>query len=221
MNEEQLCQFMVNTQIKKRGIHQPRILEAFLHTPRHEFVPPAYKDLAYHDRPLPIGNGQTISQPYIVALMTQMIAPHPDHIVLEIGTGSGYQAAILSFLVARVYSIERHETLFNQAQLVLKQLDYKNIHLYHGDGSQGLPDEAPFDSILITAAAPQIPPVLFQQIRTGGKIVAPVGSPDNQILVRWTKTDQETFIKEEITPVAFVPLRGKYGWINSDWPETD
>lgn len=212
---------MVNKQIERRGIKNKRILDAFIHTPRHLFVSHLYQNQAYEDRPLPIGSGQTISQPYIVALMTQLANPQADHTVLEIGTGSGYQAAILGHLVKKVFSIEQHLFLIQKADLVIQQLNYCNIDIIYGDGSQGLPDEAPFDSIIITAAAPELPPNLISQLKVGGRIIAPVGDRGQQILSRWTLLEDSRLEKEDITPVAFVPLRGKHGWMNDVWPQTD
>jgi len=218
-NFQQLRQEMVKNQIERRGIRNERILNSFRTTPRHLFVPPAYQNLAYHDRPLPIGDGQTISQPYIVALMTELINPQPDQRILEIGTGSGYQAAILSHLVKEVFSIERHLSLILQAKKQFKTLGYTNIHLLHGDGSQGLHDEAPFDAILVTAAAPKIPNTFLNQLTDLGKIIAPVGERSSQTLVRWTKQTDGSIKKEDISAVAFVPLRGVHGWLEDEWPE--
>ena len=218
-NFQQLRQLMVKNQIERRGIRDKRVLDAFQTTPRHLFVPSEYQNLAYHDRPLPIGDGQTISQPYIVALMTELIQPQPDQIILEIGTGSGYQAAILSHLVKEVFSIERHPSLIQQAAKQIKTLGYTNVHLIHGDGSQGLPDEAPFDAILITAAAPQIPNILLNQLKDQGKLIAPIGERFSQTLVRCTKQTDGSITKEDVSAVSFVPLRGKHGWLKDEWPE--
>ncbi len=214
-----LRDLMVKNQIEQRGIRDERILNVFRTTPRHAFVPPAYQNMAYQDRPLPIGDGQTISQPYIVALMTELINPQPDQSILEIGTGSGYQAAILSQLVKEVFSIERHPSLFQQTATLFKTLGYTNIHALYGDGSQGLPDEAPFDAILVTAAAPQIPSILLNQLKKQGKIIAPIGKRSSQTLVRWVKQTDGSLTKEELSAVAFVPLRGEYGWLEDEWPE--
>jgi protein-L-isoaspartate(D-aspartate) O-methyltransferase len=220
MNDFQhLRDLMVKNQLKRRGIRDERILDAFRTIPRHEFVPAAYQNLAYQDRPLPIGDGQTISQPYIVALMTELINPEPDHKILEIGTGSGYQAAILSQLVKEVFTIERHHVLFHKTAQLFETLGYTNIQPLHGDGSQGLPDEAPFDAILVTAAAPKIPNILLNQLKNQGKIVAPVGERTSQILMRWTKQADGSLTKEELSAVAFVPLRGEHGWLENEWPE--
>ena len=210
---------MVTKQLKRRGIRDERILDAFLNTPRHKFVPPNYQYLAYHDRPLPIGAGQTISQPYMVALMTQCLHPQPTDTVLEIGTGSGYQAAILSHLVKTVFTIEIHQSLIQNAAKAINDLGYQNVHILQGDGSQGLPDEAPFNAILITAAAPDIPPPLISQLALGGRVIAPVGGQHHQTLVCWTKNSENRIEKDELIPVVFVPLRGKHGWLDEDWPE--
>lgn len=202
---------MVNRQLQSRDIHDPRVLEAFLKVPRHLFIPEEYRSMAYHDGPLPIGTGQTISQPYIVALMTQLLELKGDEKVLEVGTGSGYQAAILGLLAREVHTIERHKDLAKKAGEILKKLNYKNIHIHVGDGTLGLPELAPFDRVIVTAAAPDTPQTLLDQLIDGGKLVIPVGSRGGQYLLRWSRTGKD-FHKERIAPVAFVPLIGEHGW---------
>lgn len=208
---------MVRDQIERRGIKHPGVLAAMQKIPRHLFVSMEYQSEAYADHPLPIGFEQTISQPYIVALMTELIQPDPLDCVLEIGTGSGYQAAILSQLVKQVHSIDRHAELVKGAKKIAKQLELTNIQFHVGDGSLGLPGHAPYDAILITAAAPQIPKPLLTQLKLGGRLVLPVGERWQQKLERWIRTDEESFDNDQDIPVSFVPLLGKYGWSESDW----
>jgi len=203
---------MVRDQIERRGIKDEKVLSAMRKVPRHLFVPPEYQSRAYTDHPLPIDCGQTISQPYIVALMSDLILAKSDDRALEIGTGSGYQAAILSYLVADVHSIDRHSDLVNKAKKITKNLNLNNIHFYFGDGSQGLADLAPFDVILITAAAPTVPAPLLKQLNVGGRLVLPVGERWSQRLERWTRTSEESFDQDINIPVSFVPLIGTYGW---------
>ncbi len=202
---------MVEQQMRMRGVDDERVLRAFLQVPRHEFVPEEYRLEAYDDRPLPIGSGQTISQPYIVALMTAQLGLKGDEKVLEIGTGSGYQAAILSKLAKEVHSIERLETLAKQAKQNLERFGSKNVHIHVGDGTLGWPPNAPYDGIIITAGTPVVPEELFEQLAEGGRLVAPVGSRWRQILELWIKQAGK-IEKEEVLPVVFVPLIGKKGW---------
>ena len=202
---------MVKNQIISRGVHSPLVLQALRDIPRHCFVPPDYQHLAYNDGPLPIGHGQTISQPYIVALMTELLELRGDEKVLEIGTGSGYQAAILSQLARQVYTIERHEKLARLAEKIIHQLNIDNVHVQIGDGSLGLPENAPYDAILVTAAAPKVPQSLMSQLSERGRLVIPVGGHGNQYLERWQRAGDK-FRQELIIPVAFVPLIGKQGW---------
>jgi protein-L-isoaspartate(D-aspartate) O-methyltransferase len=200
---------MVSRQIAARGVKDQAVLEAMRSIPRHLFVPDSLQDRAYHDTPLPIGEGQTISQPYIVALMTELLQPKPGQRILEIGTGSGYQAAVLSVLVAQVYSIEIKEPLYRQATEVLQELDYDNVHTRHGDGYYGWEEEAPFDGIMITAAVDHVPPPLLQQLQDGGKLVLPLGHPFSfQNLVVVTR-EGEDFRLQQVTGVLFVPMTGK------------
>ena len=170
-------QHMVDSQLRDRGISDPRVLDAMLRVPRHEFVPEPYRAQAYEDHPLPIGDGQTISQPYIVALMLESLQLTPTDKVLEVGTGSGYVTALLAELAAQVFSIERHASLAESARNLLATLGYTNIHVFTGDGALGLPASAPFDAILVSAAALSVPPALLVQLRDGGRMIIPVGSP--------------------------------------------
>lgn len=208
---------MVRDQIQRRGVKDLQVLEVMRSVPRHLFVTKDDQTLAYQDHPLPIGYDQTISQPYIVALMTEQLQLKPEEIVLEIGTGSGYQAAILSRLVKHVYSIERIQPLANQAKTVLKNLAYDNVDIFCKDGSLGLQEFAPYDAILITAAAPAIPQPLLDQLKPEGRILLPVGSSGHQILLRIKKMPDGSLISDELIPVVFVPLRGFFGWHEDDW----
>jgi protein-L-isoaspartate(D-aspartate) O-methyltransferase len=206
---------MVDEQLRKRDIRDPRVLDAMRYIPRHLFVPPEHRHLAYSDGPLPIGGGQTISQPYIVALMTQLLELQGEEKVLEVGTGSGYQAAVLSHLAKEVHSIERDASLAEGARQVIYALGLDNLHVHTGDGSAGLEAHAPYDAILVTAAAPDVPPGLLQQLVDGGSLVIPVGGRLGQYLEKWWRKGAE-FSQDVLVPVAFVPLRGRYGWEN-DW----
>jgi len=200
---------MVSRQIAARGVRDKEVLEAMRAVPRHLFVPQTLQDRAYDDSPLPIGEGQTISQPYIVALMTELLAVQPDHRVLEIGTGSGYQAAVLSGLAEQVYSIEIKELLHRRATETLEELEYDNVRTLHGDGYYGWEEEAPFDGIIITAAVDHVPPPLLRQLVDGGRLVLPLGHPFSfQNLVVVTK-EGEDFRIQQITGVLFVPMTGK------------
>jgi len=188
-----------------------RVEQALLEVPRHLFIPPDSRDHAYENRPLPIGYGQTISQPYIVALMTDLLNPQPDHVVLEVGTGSGYQAAVLSRLVKQVYTIEIIEPLAKQAKARLKKLGYANVEVRLGDGYHGWKEHAPFDGIVVTAAASHIPPPLVQQLKPGGRMVIPVGSHFlTQSLLLVEKDKEGNVTTRQLLPVAFVPLTGKH-----------
>ena len=195
----------------KKSALDPRVLNAMARVPRHEFVPSDLIDLAYKNRPLPIGHGQTISQPYIVAIMTDLLNIEPGHRVLEIGTGSGYQAAVLAELNTRVWSIEIIKALGQQAQIRLQRLGYDNIELRLGDGYYGWPEQAPFDVIIVTAAANHIPPPLLKQLKPGGKMIIPVGSRFfTQELILITRSDNDEFITRQVLPVRFVPLTGEH-----------
>jgi len=201
---EKQRQAMVREQIQRRGVEDRRVLEAMRKVPRHLFVPEGERHLAYHDSPLPIGYGQTISQPYIVAYMTEALHLQAQDKVLEIGTGSGYQAAILAQIVGQVYSIEIIEELASQARTTLRSMKFDNIMIRHGDGYQGWPEQAPFDAIIITAAPPQVPQELLNQLKVGGRMVVPIGS-FSQELYRFTKTVQG-IKRENLLPVRFVPM---------------
>jgi protein-L-isoaspartate(D-aspartate) O-methyltransferase len=198
---------MVADQIEARGISDPRVLAAMRKVPREEFVPPDLRPLAHQDHPLPIEAGQTISQPYIVALMTELAAVRSGSRVLEVGTGSGYQAAVLAELGAEVWSIEIIDSLARSASERLRRLGYKSVHVRQGDGYRGWPEHAPFDAIVVTAAPSEIPPPLKEQLAIGGRLVIPVGSGDaNLVLV--TRTAQG-FASRAIAPVRFVPMTGE------------
>jgi len=199
---------MVESQITARGVTDPAVLEAVRKVPRHRFVPESQQKYAYEDRPLPIGHGQTISQPYIVALMTELADVKPGDRVLEVGTGSGYQAAMLAEVGVRVYSIEIIEPLSEQAKAALEATGYADrVELRVGDGYAGWPEHAPFDAIVVTAAPPRIPEPLKQQLRVGGRLVIPVGQ-SFQRLLRITRTETG-FEEENVLPVRFVPMTGR------------
>jgi len=206
-----LREAMVANQIEMRDVRDPRVLAVLRAVPRHRFVPAYQAESAYRDSPLPIGEGQTISQPYIVALMTEMLELKGDERVLEIGTGSGYQAAILGQLAAEVISVERFASLAEEARARLAELEYDNVRVEVGDGSLGWPEEAPYDAIIVTAASPSVPPPLEEQLAEGGRLVVPTGQRWTQSLVRVRR--QGGRLKRETTiGVAFVPLIGKHGW---------
>lgn len=204
---------MVAHQLRGHGISDRRVLEAFESVPRHLFVPEEYRSAAYEDGPLPIGFEQTISQPFIVAYMTQLLELTGTERVLEVGTGSGYQAAVLAALTAEVHTIELIPALADRAKTVFEQLGLRNIHLHLGDGSLGWADAAPYDAILVTAAGPRVPKSLLNQLAEGGRMVLPVGARGDQVLELWRR-EAEQFTHETLLPVAFVPLRGKEGWGN-------
>jgi protein-L-isoaspartate(D-aspartate) O-methyltransferase len=201
-------QRMVEEQIRARGITDPAVLAAMEAVPRHRFVPEEERRGAYEDRPLPIGSGQTISQPYIVALMTSLLGLKPGARVLEVGTGSGYQAAVLARLARDVYTIEIVKPLGERARRTLAELGYKNVHVRIGDGYKGWPDAAPFDGILVTAAPPRIPEPLLGQLKIGGKLVIPVGQTYQDLIVL-TKRRDGGFDRTSVLPVLFVPMTGE------------
>ena len=204
---------MVAEQIAARGLDEPLVLHAMRAVPREDFVPVDLAEFAYEDGPLPIGHGQTISQPYIVAVMTAAARVRPGERVLEIGTGSGYGAAVLSKIAGEVYTIERIEALADLARERLAALGYGNVHVRCGDGTRGWPDHAPYDAIVVTAGGPTVPPALRDQLKPGGRLVMPLGSnPRFQRLIRLTRTGPETYAQDELEPVAFVPLIGEQGW---------
>jgi len=199
---------LVETHIKAKGITDANVLAAMQAVTRHSFVPSDLLSVAYADRPLPIGEGQTISQPYVVALMTEILQLAKDHRVLEIGTGSGYQAAVLAQVVNTVYSIEIKEKLYHRASKTLKFLGYHNVKTRHADGYFGWPQAAPFDAVMITAAIDHIPPALLKQLKDGGRLVLPLGNPFSyQNLVLVTKQGDDLTVKQ-ITGVLFVPMTG-------------
>ena len=202
---------MVDEQLVGRGIRDPRVLMAFREIPRHLFVPESTRDWAYKDGPLPIGHGQTISQPYIVALMTEVLELKGTEKVLEIGTGSGYQAAILSRLVSQVITIERIAELADIARVVLNRLSIGNVTVCHGNGTLGHPEGSPFDGIIVTAGAPDVPEPLIEQLSDGGRLVLPVGDRLIQTLVKITKS-ADTIRRESLGGCAFVPLIGSAAW---------
>ena len=211
MNFQKARDRMVETQLAGRGIRNHRVLEAMRRVPRHLFVEEALQEQAYSDYPLPIGEKQTISQPYIVALMSEVLELKGDEKILEIGTGSGYQAAILAELADRVFSVERFPPLAYRASQILKKLGYQNILIRVADGSLGWPEEAPFDGIMVTAGTPKIPQPLTDQLRLGGRLVLPVGDRLSQELVLVERTP-EGMRKTDFGGVRFVDLVGKWGW---------
>ena len=202
---------MVETQIRKRGVSSPRVLDAMAAVPRHEFVPAEFLSEAYADKPLPIGEGQTISQPYMVAAMAEALELSGSERVLEIGAGCGYQAAVLSLLAREVITVESRTQLALDAQERLTDLGYTNVHVHNGDGSLGFPDAAPYDAILVTAAAPRIPSVLAGQLCEGGRLVIPVGSQEDQELMQARKISGE-LQSRSLFHCKFVLLLGRYGW---------
>ncbi|MBA3018996.1 MAG: protein-L-isoaspartate(D-aspartate) O-methyltransferase [Proteobacteria bacterium] len=208
---ERMREAMVNKQIESRGITDPYVLGAMRKVPRHLFVSEALMDQAYGDFPLPIGEQQTISQPYIVAEMTQALQLNKDDRVLEIGTGSGYQAAILAEIVFRVYTIERIHSLFVKTRGLFDKLRYHNIVTKYSDGTSGWIDESPFDAIIVTAGAPEIPKVLVDQLSVGGRMVLPVGDHYSQDLIRLYK-DEDGIRKTNLGGCRFVKLVGEHGW---------
>lgn len=213
---KRLRELMVETQLRARGIKDKRVLEAMKTVERHLFLGEHLWDRAYDDCALPIDEGQTISQPYMVAIMTELLELKGEEKVLEIGTGSGYQAAILGMLASEVFTIERIKPLALKAENTLKRLGYTNIYVIIGNGTLGLPEEAPFDGIIVTAAAPMIPDTYIKQLKTGGRLVIPVGTRYSQILyqVKNTPSGIHTFMS---TPCVFVPLIGKHGWEEGEW----
>jgi len=201
---------MVERYVARRGVDDPRVLAAMREVPRHRFVPEPLRGKAYGDHSLPIGHGQTISQPSVVGLMTQRLSVHPGHKVLEVGTGSGYQAAVLSRLSRAVYSLERIDELARAAAATLSALGYQNVSVKAFDGTYGYPEAAPYDRILVTAGSHEIPEPLLEQLAVGGRLVAPVGPPERQRIrvIRRRKTD---FAREDGEEVVFVPLLGRFG----------
>ncbi len=211
MKFKRIREKMVSTQIEARGIHDHGVIEAMRKVPRHLFIGEALQDQAYGDFPLPIGEGQTISQPYIVAEMTQALELNKDDRVLEIGTGSGYQTAILAELAFRVYTIERVRELFVSARKLLDQLGCHNVVAKCSDGTVGWPDESPFEAIIVTAGAPEVPEKLVQQLTIGGRLVIPVGNRFSQTLLK-LRRDEDGVHKTDLGGCRFVKLIGEHGW---------
>lgn len=202
---------MVEEQLIPRGISDPKVLSVFRRVPRHRFVPEEYIESSYDDHPLPIGNGQTISQPYMVALMTEQLALKGGEKILEIGAGSGYQAAILSEIAKEVYTVERIEPLAKKCDTILKELGYKNIKVIAGDGTLGYKEASPYDGIIVTCGAPGIPDSYIEQLKLNGRMVIPIGSQFSQVLNVIIKKEKDVEVKE-VCGCVFVPLIGKDGW---------
>ena len=204
---------MVQEQLVARGVRSELVLAAMRRVPREKFVSEDFRDLAYDDSPLPIEAGQTISQPYIVAFMTESLGLQGGEKVLEIGTGSGYAAAVLAEIAAEVYTVERVAKLASHAAITLAGLGYQNVHVLHSDGTRGWPEFAPYDGIVVSAGGPSVPESLKAQLKVGGRMVIPVGSiADGQELIRVTRISESEFQTKEIADVRFVPLIGKEGW---------
>lgn len=204
---------MIEYQIKERGIRDPAVLAAMLEVPRHLFVADRYQEFAYEDTPLPLPDGQTISQPYIVARMIELLQLKPAERVLEIGAGSGYAAAVLSRIVSEVYTVERLANLADYARERLAELGYTNVHVLCGDGTLGWPEHAPYDGIMVAAGGPVVPESLRQQLAVGGRLVIPIGShPRIQRLIRLTRVTENDYRQEKLDRVRFVPLIGQEGW---------
>ena len=209
-NWDGLREQMVEDQLLARGIRNSRVVQAMRHVKRHKFVPPHLLSEAYKDSALPIGFGQTISQPYIVAHVAELLELSPTDTVFEVGAGSGYQAAVLSRLVNRVITVESIPSLARAAQNRLISMGINNVIVFEGDGGMGMPEQAPYDAILISAAAPQIPKPLMLQLKIGGRLVAPIGPNTSQNIVLYKRAGSHS-TQEELTPVRFVPLTGKWG----------
>ena len=210
-NYEKERRRMVDDQIVGRGVNDERVLAAMRRVPRHEFLPEAIRGMAYADNALPIGEGQTMSQPYMVAIMTELLGLTSTERVLEIGTGSGYQAAVLAELCSKVYTVERIKTIAEKARATLDRLGYQNVAIKIYDGTYGWKEMAPFDAIMVTAGAPEIPAPLVEQLKDGGRMVIPVGERFGQSLLKVVKTAEGTVTSRSI-PCVFVPLIGNHGW---------
>lgn len=207
---------MVDRQIRKRGVKDPRVLQAMLETPREAFVPEQHQGRAYDDIPLPIGHGQTISQPFTVAFMVEALGLTGDEVVLDVGAGSGYAAAVLAHLAREVYSVERIEPLAEEARSRLETLGLDNVTVHLGDGTAGLAEHAPYDGIVVAAGAPSLPQPLAQQLLDGGRLVIPIGATRRQQrLVRFTRRDNQ-WIEEDLGSFAFVPLIGQHSWSDAE-----
>lgn len=210
---------MVDYQIARRGVRDPRVLEAMRVVPREAFVPERLAELAYEDAPLPIAEEQTISQPYVVALMAEALELEPEDRVLEIGAGSGYAAAVLGRAAGEVWAVERHESLAREARERLERLGFSNVHVVHGDGTLGWPDHAPYDAVVVAAGGPEIPQALLDQLAPGGRLVIPIGpDPRTQDLIRVRRTQAGQLVREDLGAVRFVPLIGEQGWGTGDCP---
>jgi protein-L-isoaspartate(D-aspartate) O-methyltransferase len=203
---------MVESQLEGRGIRNNHVLEAMRHVPREAFVPEGFEEFAYEDGALPIAAGQTISQPYIVALMIEAAGIESGDAVLEVGAGSGYAAAVMSRIAKTVYAIERHAALADEARSRLARLGYGNVVIRVGDGTRGWPEKAPFDAILVAAGGPEVPDTLTQQLAIGGRLVIPVGGDAGQTLRKITRLEEHRYEEENLGGVAFVPLIGEHGW---------
>jgi len=204
---------MVDRQIAARGVRDSRVLEALRTVPREQFLPERLAELAYDDTPLPIGEEQTISQPYVVALMAEALELRPEDRVLEIGAGSGYAAAVLSRIAREVWTVERHASLAREARERMERLGYRNVQVVHGDGTLGWPERAPYDAIVVAAGGPEVPPALLGQLAPGGRLVIPIGpDPRNQSLVRVRRRPEGGHVREDLGGVRFVPLIGAQGW---------
>lgn len=203
---------MVRRQIARRGVSDARVLEAMATVPRERFVAPDLARWAYQDGPLPIAEGQTVSQPYVVALMVEALELSPSDRVLEVGAGCGYAAAVLAQVAGAVFTVERHASLAAEARSRLAELGYCNVRVRHGDGTEGWREHAPYDAVAVAAGGPRVPPALRDQLRPGGRLVIPVGSADGQRLVRERRGEDGSFAREELGRVRFVPLVGTQGW---------
>ena len=203
---------MVEEQVIARGIADQRVIDAMLKVPRHKFVEQALEGKAYQDAPLPIGEKQTISQPYMVAVMSEALALDGSETVLEIGTGSGYQAAVLALLADRVFSLERIPSLARRARKVLDECGFGKVNIRLADGTQGWQEMAPFDAILVTAGAPEVPQHYLDQLAVGGRLIIPVGDRESQLLLRVTRTGEKEYLEEKMLGCRFVPLIGNHGW---------
>ncbi|MGD9344153.1 MAG: protein-L-isoaspartate(D-aspartate) O-methyltransferase [Desulfuromonadales bacterium] len=203
---------MVEDQVMARGVKDPRVIDAMLRVPRHKFVEPGLESQAYQDAPLPIGERQTISQPYMVAVMSEALALDGTEKVLEVGTGSGYQAAVLALLADRVFSLERIPALARRARKILDACGYSKVNIRLADGTLGWQEMAPFDAIIVTAGAPDVPRDYLDQLAVGGRLVIPVGDRLSQVLMRITRTAKDEFKEEQLLGCRFVPLVGNHGW---------